>query len=159
MVKHKSDDVWAPGMPPSYETEICLQSLVSLNVDKRQQNGDDNGDVKKIQVKKKGKRMLHWSSGTEVLATSPSFSYCLRRFNSFVNDVVVKCFSKRQDSSSNSLVVVTEMLAGSTKSKCFLLPCKRSFLRLPGFCNIVMLLILFGEVLLFKTDVFMFEKL
>ncbi|KAK8575477.1 hypothetical protein V6N12_063149 [Hibiscus sabdariffa] len=76
---HKSDDVWAPGMPPSYETEICLQSLVSLNVDKRQQNGDDNGDVKKIQVKKKGKRMLHWSSGTEVLATSPSFSYCLRR--------------------------------------------------------------------------------
>ncbi|GMJ14543.1 CONSTITUTIVE EXPRESSER OF PR GENES 1, CONSTITUTIVE EXPRESSER OF PR GENES 30 [Hibiscus trionum] len=48
MVKHKSDDVWVPGMPPSYETEVCLQSLVSLNVDKRQQNEDDNGDIKKM---------------------------------------------------------------------------------------------------------------
>ncbi|KAL4369604.1 hypothetical protein GQ457_05G031020 [Hibiscus cannabinus] len=82
-----------------------------------------------------------------------SFSLSSCRFNSFVNDEVVKCFSVRQDSSSNSLVVVTEMLAGSTKSKCFLLPCKRSFLRLPGFCNIVVLLILFGEVLLFKTEI------
>ncbi|KAE8724388.1 Inositol transporter 4 [Hibiscus syriacus] len=49
LVKLKADDVWVPGMPLSYETEVCLQSLVSLNVDKRQQNGEDDGDIKKME--------------------------------------------------------------------------------------------------------------
>ncbi|KAE8714883.1 hypothetical protein F3Y22_tig00110187pilonHSYRG00188 [Hibiscus syriacus] len=48
LVKRKADDVWVPGMPLSYETEVCLQSLVLLNVDKRQQNGKDDGDIKKM---------------------------------------------------------------------------------------------------------------
>ncbi|TYI23689.1 hypothetical protein ES332_A06G182300v1 [Gossypium tomentosum] len=46
--KKKADDVWVPGMPFSYETEVCLQSLVSLNVKRRKQNGEDNRDIKKM---------------------------------------------------------------------------------------------------------------
>ncbi|XVF75222.1 hypothetical protein PTKIN_Ptkin13bG0170200 [Pterospermum kingtungense] len=41
MKKKKVDDVWVPGMPLSPESEICLQSLVSLNVSRRQHNGED----------------------------------------------------------------------------------------------------------------------
>ncbi|XWS19314.1 hypothetical protein CRYUN_Cryun31cG0004700 [Craigia yunnanensis] len=46
--KKKADDIWVPGMPLSYETEICLQSLVSLNVNRRQHNGEDNMDIRKM---------------------------------------------------------------------------------------------------------------
>ncbi|GMI72685.1 CONSTITUTIVE EXPRESSER OF PR GENES 1, CONSTITUTIVE EXPRESSER OF PR GENES 30 [Hibiscus trionum] len=48
LVKQKANDVWVPGMPISYETEICLQSLVSLDVDERRRDGEDNGDIKKM---------------------------------------------------------------------------------------------------------------
>ncbi|XWS18124.1 hypothetical protein CRYUN_Cryun32bG0015000 [Craigia yunnanensis] len=40
--------VWVPGMPLFRETEICLQSLISLNVNRRHHNGEDNKDIKKM---------------------------------------------------------------------------------------------------------------
>ncbi|XWS12925.1 hypothetical protein CRYUN_Cryun37aG0132000 [Craigia yunnanensis] len=46
--KKKVNDVRVPGMPLSDETEICLQSLVSLDVNRRQHNGEDNKDIKKM---------------------------------------------------------------------------------------------------------------
>ncbi|OMO64709.1 hypothetical protein COLO4_31895 [Corchorus olitorius] len=46
--KKKTHDVWYPGMPLSYETEICLQSLVSVKVNRRQHNGQDITDIKKM---------------------------------------------------------------------------------------------------------------
>ncbi|XVE87676.1 hypothetical protein DITRI_Ditri19aG0006900 [Diplodiscus trichospermus] len=45
--KKQTDDVWAPGMPPCH-AEICLQSLVSLKVNSRQHNAEDNKDIKKM---------------------------------------------------------------------------------------------------------------
>lgn len=44
----KVDDVRVPGVHFSHETEVCLQSLVSLNVDRRQHNGEDDEDFKKM---------------------------------------------------------------------------------------------------------------
>ncbi|XVF87849.1 hypothetical protein PTKIN_Ptkin18bG0154100 [Pterospermum kingtungense] len=46
--KEKADRVRVPGMPLSYETEICLQSLVSLNVNRKQHNEEDGTDIKKM---------------------------------------------------------------------------------------------------------------
>ena len=46
--KKKVDDVWVPGMPLSHEAEICLQSLVSLNVSRKHHNGEDKKDIKKM---------------------------------------------------------------------------------------------------------------
>ncbi|XP_022723214.1 F-box protein CPR30-like, partial [Durio zibethinus] len=46
--KKKVNDVWIPGMPHTYETEIWLQSLVSLDVNRRQHDGEDNKGIKKM---------------------------------------------------------------------------------------------------------------
>ncbi|KAK6269135.1 hypothetical protein QUC31_013295, partial [Theobroma cacao] len=46
--ERKANDVWFDDMRFSCETEICLQSLVSLYVNRRQLNREDNGDIQKI---------------------------------------------------------------------------------------------------------------
>ncbi|KAK8592229.1 hypothetical protein V6N13_062815 [Hibiscus sabdariffa] len=113
----KANDVWVPGMPLSYETEICLQSLVSLDVDGTQQNGEDNGHIKKIFKYESDccTGLLEWKVPKSCLAFLPaksrSFSFHLRkrpkniyerafamsstpvpcRFNSVVKDEPVIC--------------------------------------------------------------------